>query len=130
MSPSDDVTLQGAMQVAIQYGFRTQRCGSSCGMDLCLYIGMLLIQWAVPEESRVFKEIFSLTQDTCSLSCCTGSSGVCRTYPTVRLETPPLHLTLHSLHVPTCQMDPEQEAAVHVLDSWEPASHSNKNEST
>ena len=45
------------------------------------------------------------------------------TYCTVRLETPPLHLTEHSLQAPTCQMEPEQEAAVQVLDSCEPAHH-------
>lgn len=41
------------------------------------------------------------------------------TYWTVRLETPPLHLTLHSLQLPTCQMEPLQELAapVQVLDS-------------
>ena len=46
------------------------------------------------------------------------------TYWTVRLETPPLHLTEQSLQSPTCQVDPEQEAAVHVLDSWVPVDQS------
>ncbi len=46
------------------------------------------------------------------------------TYWTVRLETPPLHLTEQSLQSPTCQVDPEQEAAVHVLDSCVPVDQS------
>lgn len=46
-------------------------------------------------------------------------------YWTVRLETPPLHLTLQALQSPTCQMDPEHVAAppVQDRDSCVPAPH-------